>query len=384
MSQLAYILITSFCTLVFAFYGYVIVLAFIGLRQAKRMHTPYEYQPKVSIVIPFRNEGHNIRQLLKDLARQFYPISGYEVVLVNDHSSFEELQLVKEYLERTSVKNILLLSNPKRGKKSALAYGMSKAHAPLILQTDADCRLPEHWINDMVQLFRDASVELVLGPVAMISGKGFWSRFAALDFLSLQASGLGLALMGRSFMGSAANMAYRKSTWLKHADFEGVQQSGDDTFLIQSLAKKNASAIAVAGMEAALVKTKAPDTFTAFFQQRLRWGGKSKNYKSAFAKALAVDVFLLNAFFLLLLALSFIDHSYIPFLLSFFITKFYLDLSVLIRFAQISRQRKLLRLYSIISLVYPFYIVGTSLTILLAPGLIRWKGDPVQKAKVKT
>ncbi len=379
MPQILYILITTLCTLLFAFYGYVIVLAFMGLKHAKKQHSNYAYQPSVSIVVPFRDEGENIKLLLKDVAKQFYPNNLYELVLVNDNSSPAQMALVKDFVQRTSVRNILLLKNPGRGKKQALAYGMSKAHAPLILQTDADCRLPEHWISEMVQDFSNIETELVLGPVAMVPEKGFWSQFAALDFLSLQASGLGLALNKQPFMGSAANMAYRKTTWLKHADKHIQEQSGDDTFLIQSLAAERKLAIRTSGLSAALVKTQAPGRLWEFIQQRLRWGGKTKHYKSTLAKLIAIDVFLLNLFFLIMLGLTFWDASFLPFLLSFFLTKTYVDLSLLMRFAHLSGQRTLLRPFLVINLLYSFYIVGTTLLILFAPGLAKWKGDPVRK-----
>jgi cellulose synthase/poly-beta-1,6-N-acetylglucosamine synthase-like glycosyltransferase len=377
--HISYILITSLCTLLFAYYGYVVVLAFLGLKNAKKQQPNYAFQPSVSIVVPFRDEGENIKLLLKDVAKQFYPNNLYELVLVNDHSSPANMHLVKEYVQRTSVRNIMLLKNPGRGKKEALAYGMSKAHAPLILQTDADCRLPEHWISEMVQDFMDVETELVLGPVGMVPGNTFWSRFAALDFLSLQASGLGLALNNRPFMGSAANMAYRKTTWLKHADKHIREQSGDDTFLIQSLAAERKLAIRTSGLSAALVKTEAPVTLWEFIQQRLRWGGKTKHYKSTLAKLIALDVFFLNLLFLLMLGLSFWDGSFLPFALSFFLTKVYVDMTLLMRFAHLSEQRSLLRPFLAVSLLYAFYIVGTSLLILLAPGMAKWKGDPVRK-----
>lgn len=379
MLQIAYILITSLCTVLFAYYGYVIVSAFVGLKKASISANSYAYQPSVSIVVPFRDEGHNIKRLLSDVAKQFYPNNGYELVLVNDNSNPKEMDLVKDYVQRTSVRNIMLLKSPGRGKKQALSYGMRKAHASIILQTDADCRLPEHWISEMVAGFSEVQTELILGAVAMKAKGGFWSSFAALDFLSLQASGLGLALNGQPFMGSAANMAYKKTTWFKYADTVGNEESGDDTFLIQSLAAERKAAIHIAGLEASLVKTDAPNSFYSFIQQRLRWGGKTKNYKSTMAKLVAVDVFLLNALLLLMLGMCVIDSSYLPFLVSFFLTKFYVDLTLLMRFAHLTNQRKLLKYYVVVSFLYPLYIVGTSLTILLAPGITRWKGDPVRK-----
>lgn len=375
MPHVYYILITSFCTIVFAYYSFLLIQAYVGLKNCVPKRTPYVYQPSVSIIVPFRDEATNLRQLLKDLAKQFYPNTSFELILINDRSSELELDFVKKHVSRTSVRNIRLLQNPGLGKKTALAYGVAKANTQIILQTDADCRLPEDWISEMVQPFTNIHTKLVLGPVSMQPENSFWSGFAALDFLSLQAIGLGTAQNGNAFMGSAANLAYRKETWLANNDKEHKELSGDDTYLIQSLAAKDATALAIAGLQNALVKTAAPKDLKAFVNQRVRWGSKTKNYKSLRAKLVAIDVFLLNFGLIILALASIIDASYTPFLLTFFLSKAIIDFGIMYLFATAIQQRGTLKNYVIHAFIYPFYIVITTFIIVFFPDWATWKGQ---------
>ncbi len=380
MLHIYYILITSFCTLVFAFYSFLLIKAYVGLKNCAYKQTPYVYQPSVSIVIPFRDEAANLKLLLKDLAKQFYPNTSFELILINDRSTEAQLDLVKQHVSRTSVRNIRLLQNAGVGKKPALAYGVAKANAQIVLQTDADCRLPEDWINEMVQPFTNVNIKLVLGPVAMYATNNFWSAFAALDFLSLQAIGLGTAKNGNAFMGSAANLAYRKVAWLENNDSEFKELSGDDTYLIQSLAAKDATALTIAGLKNALVLTEAPQTLKEFINQRVRWGSKTKNYKSTRAKLVAIDVFLLNLGLIILGVASIIEVSYTPFLVIFFLSKGVIDFGIMYLFAVQTNQRNTLKNYVVHAFVYPFYIVATTLIILFFPDWATWKGEKLKPA----
>jgi biofilm PGA synthesis N-glycosyltransferase PgaC len=355
-----------------------VIRAYIGLKRLNTGPAPTSYTPFVTVLIPFKDEDVSLKNLLRDLAKQYYPADKFELTLVNDRSTPQTLSRVKRYLSRTSVQNIRLLNNPGKGKKAALTYGVSKAKAKIVLQTDADCRLPEYWIAEMVNPFQNIEAKLVLGPVQMIPESSFWSTFAALDFLSLQAIGLGLASIRRPILGSGANMAYRKETWMEFADHQIKELSGDDTYLIQSVSKDNPSAVKLSHLSRSLVQTQAPATLKAFLNQRIRWGAKSKNYQSQGARLLAANVFLLNFVMVFLWISSFFQFLILPFFITLFITKALVDFSLMRLFARYTNQNKVFRSFGLVALLYPFYIVTTSFAILFFPSIAKWKGDKLK------
>jgi len=51
--------------------------------------------PKVSIIIPARNEEHNLHRLLRSLMTLDYP--DYEIILVDDHSTDRTREIAESY-----------------------------------------------------------------------------------------------------------------------------------------------------------------------------------------------------------------------------------------------------------------------------------------------
>ncbi len=363
------IVILILSTLLISLYGLLVRYFRRGLQKALRQVTPGPggEKPFCSILVPFRNEAANLAVLIEDLSRQDYPSRLYEVLLVNDHSEDD----YEQYLANLpSNCRIYSLTEDRHGKKAALALGEKKARGRLLLQTDADCRLPSRWLSGMVAHWQGGA-RLTLGAVAMVPLNGFWSRFAALDFLSLQASGLGSAGQGRAFMGSAASMAFT-------TDLRGLLRpagaqltSGDDVFLIQA-AQAAGLPVGVEITEATTVITAAPDALGDFLKQRVRWGAKTSHYPSVFAQAVALLVIVMSLLPLFLLLTAFWDPFYLLFAALFILLKALIDYPFLRYFARLTGQSQLLRMFWPVSLLYPFYILYTSFLILRgSPG---WKG----------
>ncbi len=78
--EFIYISITIYVILLFLFC--------VAFKKVKRF-SPSLKEPKhsFSIVVPFRNEAHNLPQLLKSIEQLNYPIEKFEVILVDDESS---------------------------------------------------------------------------------------------------------------------------------------------------------------------------------------------------------------------------------------------------------------------------------------------------------
>ena len=69
-------------------YCLIILFFWIGiLREQKRASEPQTALPKVSVLIPARNESANIVQTLASLAKQTYPPDNFEVIIIDDRST---------------------------------------------------------------------------------------------------------------------------------------------------------------------------------------------------------------------------------------------------------------------------------------------------------
>ncbi|MEP2349852.1 MAG: glycosyltransferase, partial [Algoriphagus sp.] len=167
--------------------------------------------PKVTLIIPFRNEVLNIPTLSESLSRLRYP--NLQVLLIDDHSEDLSFQYLEKWFEGNDTVEVLSSSLP--GKKAAVEFGVKRASGEIILCSDADCIFPELWVQGMVLPFQNPEIQLVAGPVMVEERRGFLPAFQSLDWASI------LLMSAYSFAGkkplmcSAANLAYRKTAFQK-------------------------------------------------------------------------------------------------------------------------------------------------------------------------
>ncbi len=96
-------------------------------------------RPKVSVILPARNEEKFIERCLLSLIEQDY--ENYEVIAVDDRSDDRTGEIIKNLAQKNS-KIIYVLAEPKpekwTGKNWACIEGFKKATGELLLFTDAD------------------------------------------------------------------------------------------------------------------------------------------------------------------------------------------------------------------------------------------------------
>lgn len=351
----------------------MIIWLYPNLKQATALDNA---APSASVIVPFRNEEDKLLSLLQSLSVQTYS-GGWDVILVDDHSSDKGVELVESFLQKGNIYNIQLIHSPKGkgGKKKAIAAGISHAKGDVIVQTDADCQMSEGWLDSLVGAFYDKA-EMVLGPVAMNPKAGFWSKFAALEFMSLQATGAAFIMGDKPIMGSAANMSYRKSILSKVNSCGENLSSGDDVFIIQALAKQGPNKVKFVLDKSAQTYTDAPSNFAEFISQRARWGSKTRAYTSTLAIAVAGLIGGISIVLSALPILAFWDIFYLEIFVAILLAKGIADYLLLRKYARLTNQVGLLNLFVPSAIIYPFYICITGIAMLFKT---RWKGRAIQK-----
>lgn len=116
----------------------------------------------LSIVIPAYNESDNFRKGVLDkidhyLRRQVYP---YEVILVDDGSTDELPQLLKQFVKDKP--GWQLIANPHQGKAQTVATGVAASTGKLILFTDFDQATPISEVEKLLP-FAKKKYDVVIG-----------------------------------------------------------------------------------------------------------------------------------------------------------------------------------------------------------------------------
>lgn len=98
---------------------------------------PLDNKPKISIVIPMKNEETNARGCLDSLLKQDYP--NFEIITVNDNSTDGTGAILKS-MPVTVVENTTPTPQGWTGKTFAIHQGVPMASGDWLLFTDADTR----------------------------------------------------------------------------------------------------------------------------------------------------------------------------------------------------------------------------------------------------
>ncbi len=142
------------------------------------------YQPKVSILIPARNEEHVIGRILQRMTELTYPKDKLQVIVIDDASTDKTGIIAEQY----SVMHpyILVAKRSKedggRGKASALNAGIKWANGEIVLCFDADYYPQRDIVEKLVKEFKDPKVGAVQGRVVVLNEpRNIVTRLVALE-----------------------------------------------------------------------------------------------------------------------------------------------------------------------------------------------------------
>ena len=332
--------------------------------------------PKVSIIVAARNEEKSITTLLESLARQDYPQELLEVIIVNDNSTDRTPIVVSEFIssrEDQSIAQIRLIYNPFSGKKRAVRYGIEKSSGEIILTTDADCIAGPGWVRSHATWYAGGGPAMVLAPVYQKPGKGFWSHFGVYEFSALQAVTEATAVAGHPVMCNAANMSFRRESYLRHMDeLRPDLPSGDDMFLLQAV-MRDGGAVRHHGRSSAAVETAAAVSAAALLRQRARWASKAFHYRDAPTLTLAAATAACNAAVTAAAVMACFSVEYVPAVAAMYGIKIIPD--YLLIAGEMKKRGGRVQMISFIAseLVYPFYFIVVGVMSMF-PSSRRFRG----------
>jgi len=338
---------------------------------------------KASVIIPARNEAANITFLLEDLAVQNLPSKHMEVIVVDDNSTDNTADKVRQFMAKNPELNMRLITMPEQSqtrtfKKLAISTAIGESEGELIITTDADCRVGKAWLTNILCYYTANQPKMIIGPVSFHHEKSVFEKMQSLEFLSLIAITGGAISIGKPVMCNGANLAYEKKAFYETGGFDQDSfASGDDVFLLLKMLKKfGGSSIHFLKSFDAVVYTEAQKTIREFYHQRTRWASKNKGYDLRIL-FVSFTVYMVN----MLLVAGGIATLFYDRLLGFFLwavfIKILIDMPILIGITTFVKRNKMF-LYTIpLIIFYPLYIVLIGALGMM--GNYQWKGRKVTR-----
>jgi glycosyltransferase involved in cell wall biosynthesis len=184
--------------------------------------------PKVSIILPARNEEEFIGKCLDSLIKQDY--ENYEIIVIDDSSDDATGEIISEYAKRDS-KIIPVSARPKpegwMGKNWACMEGYRKATGELLLFTDADTNHSKNVLSLAVAHLISFDLD-ALSAIPKMLTFDFWTKITLpmiSTFLHTRFSALNVNNPSKKtgyFFGSF--FILRKKTYEEVGMHEGVKQ----------------------------------------------------------------------------------------------------------------------------------------------------------------
>jgi glycosyltransferase involved in cell wall biosynthesis len=126
--------------------------------------------PRVTVILPCRNEARYIAPCLDSILAGAYPSDLLEVLVVDGDSTDDTRTVVREYAERHP--QVQLLDNPGRIVPTALNIGIRAATGDIIARMDAHVVYPPEYLPRLVAALEESGADNVGGCVITLPADG--------------------------------------------------------------------------------------------------------------------------------------------------------------------------------------------------------------------
>ncbi|MFH1010342.1 MAG: glycosyltransferase [bacterium] len=349
----------------------------IALWLANGMRKPYRKRedcPRVSLVVPARNEEETLPPLLESLLELDYPPEKLQILIANDQSEDRTAEVAESYRARFRCDYQVIHAtdegNPNlRGRVRPIAQALDHATGEIYCITDADCVVPPTWVRAVARYFTEG-IGLV-GGITLPHPRAIRGRlFGILETLdwafllgassTLSGRGHSQAIIGNNL--SLSRQAYEAAGTYRNIPFSVTE----DLALMQAVQSTGRFRAILPADSEILVRTRPLSSFAALISQRRRWLKGSARIKSfgLFILTYGLLVHLTWPLWFLLFGL----YGFLPFALLLFG-----DGAVILRVLGLARQRPLLAFlpfYPIYAFIYPLTLLAT----YLFTRRVKWKG----------
>ena len=266
----------------------------------------------VSVIICAKNEADNLSLLIPKLLDQDY--SQFEIVLINDASSDDTLEIMESFKAKYSNIKIVNVVNNEAfwgNKKYALTLGIKAASHDFLLFSDADCiPLSNQWIKTMSSHFTNEK-SIIIGYGAYTKqNSSLLNKLIRFETLFTAIQYFAYAKIRIPYMAVGRNLAYRKDTFYAVNGFMNhfkIRSGDDDLFVNEAATSKNTS---ICFSKDSFTTSKPKTTFKNWYNQKRRHISTASHYK--FKHKFMLGLFYVSQIFFWLLAIILLSLAFKP------------------------------------------------------------------------
>ena len=236
--------------------------------QAKKKYT-------VSFLVPSFNEQDTIEDTLKHIFEIDYDI--LEVIVINDNSNDNTLDILKRIQERHSNLKVITNSPNNLGKAGSLNRALQMARGEIVAVVDADSYPSKDSLKKMLGFFNDEGVGAITCPVVARNTNRFFEKLQNIEYKVIAFSRKLLDYVDAIYVTPGPLALYRKEALLEINGFDtkNLTEDIEATWHLTDVGWKRRMCLDTT------VSTTVPSKFRNWFVQRRRWniGGLQCIYK---------------------------------------------------------------------------------------------------------
>jgi cellulose synthase/poly-beta-1,6-N-acetylglucosamine synthase-like glycosyltransferase/peptidoglycan/xylan/chitin deacetylase (PgdA/CDA1 family)/spore germination protein YaaH len=244
--------------------AFIIPVALLARRKARREVFDPSYRPSVSVLIAAYNEQPVIARTIRSVLANAYP--DLEVLVVDDGSSDGTGEVVAREFGGEPRVRLLLQANA--GKAAALNRAIQAARGEILVCFDADTQIAPEGIALIVRHFQDPQVGAVAGNVKVGNRVNVLTRWQSIEYITSQnLDRRAYAYLNAITVVPGAVGAWRRSAVVAVGGYhtDTMAEDMELTYRIRRAGWRITADVETLGY------TEAPATFPAFLQQRFRW-----------------------------------------------------------------------------------------------------------------
>ena len=119
--------------------------------------------PRVSVIIPAYNVANTIEDLLKSLANQTFSRQKTEIIVVNDCSTDNTLEILQSMKKDFELR--IFSHEINKGLATTRNTGIKNSHGKILIFIDADMIVNDHYIENHVNFHNNKKVAGVVGGI---------------------------------------------------------------------------------------------------------------------------------------------------------------------------------------------------------------------------
>lgn len=323
--------------------------------------------PRVSVLVPMRNEAANVKGLVACIKSLDYPPEKIEVLIGEDRSEDHTRQRLEQEIEKDSRFRIVSINRDIPGlkaKANVIAQLIPYCHTSFYFITDADVRVPKTWINALLSYHTSSTG--IIGGSTVVRVHNLWSGLQNIDWLIAQ----GLLFVAGSWFKTLAvsgtNMMITRTVCDAIGGYQNIPYSlTEDIGMLTAARNSGYFSINVLTREATAV-IEAQPTLASLLSQRTRW-----TYGALRLPRLIVLLLLIRTLFLFfVIAIAWWNPELA---LAIYLSKTLIDWTFVNKVAR-NLDRKIAFKHFICYEAFSFLISATGLLRYLFSPKINWKG----------